>query len=673
MRTTALLVLSLVVLSSGCVTMGHAPRAADAPVQSSSAAAALHPQSSVVGLIELDVKNPGSSPTGVYDQHVLLDSARFAGLLNSNLTNFLATYATNGTSINGWIESGASNASVNTSLWLRLGSIPAEGTAYIALDCYPKSSFELTESGTMGENPLISSTYGKFDNGWRVFNLYDNFTGHSLSNLWSLRGGWTTTVNDRFQVGVVPGTGANITSRQSFPFPAAVDFYGDLFQTFPETAFIVEGIGSDVCTSCHSGDGVGWDSAGYSTGPTPYSAQFGSQSFGNSVFSSQQYALFTTEEDLATTATFQVNYTTVTSWANYTPASPLPVGLALSGYPSGGLSNIQTTYWIRERSFPAVQPNLSVYAAPSIAALVNPPTLSVGQSLEILTTVADGSAPYRYAYWGLPPGCTSLNAAALSCVVSAAGQYLVDVNATDAAGIYSNVEVNVTVTPVPVVPLTVSLVAAPADVTTGSSLALLATVNGGAGPYAFVYYDLPSGCISVDRASFSCSPTATGVFTAIVQVNDSTHDSAEASANVTVRAAQGSNPSPLTISFVVTPAEVTSGSHIAVLTTVTGGVGPYAFAYFGLPSGCAPVDRASFSCSPTGNGVFSAEVYVSDSTGASVNARANLTVLAPAGSTTPSPSNSLPAWELGALFGGVVLAVGLGAVAVLLALRRPRT
>ncbi|MCI4345344.1 MAG: hypothetical protein L3K07_01095 [Thermoplasmata archaeon] len=581
MRSVVFFVLSVVVLSSGFAILGHTARAGPAQVTAPGALAAKFAGTSTVGVIELAVSNSAGSATGVYDQRVVLNSERFAGLVNINFTNVLATYASSGQPIPGWIESGASNASANTTLWLRLNSIPAAGTAFIALDCYPKSSFVLSESGMMGENPLLSSSYGQFDNGWRVFNFYDNFSGSVLNARWSLGGSWTTSVNNGVRVSAVPGNGANISSQQRFSFPAAVDFYGDTFQTSATTAFIVEGIGTSACPSCGTGNAAGWDAQGSASGPTPYSASGSSQNVGSSVFASPQYALFSTEEDAAANVAFQLNYTTVTSWSGLTPTSPQPVALALSGHPAGSLTNTQTTYWIRERSYPAIEPNVTMLPGPALSVVANPSTLAVGQSLELATTASGGSTPYRYSYAGLPPGCATANVASLSCVVSTPGQYLVAVTATDAAGLAGTSAVNVTVIP-------------------------------------------------------------------------------------------GSNSAPLSVSLVAIPATVSSGSTLALLATVDGGVGAYTFSYSGLPGGCVSVDRASFSCSPTGTGAFAALVHVTDSAHGSANASANVTVVA-AGPTAASGSSALPAWELDALGGGIALAVVLGAVALVLALRRPRS
>jgi hypothetical protein len=543
MRVALAFIACSLLIASGLAGLPHGAGAASAPIGPASHATPHSPAPGIIGVIEIVVHNSGSSPTGVYDQQVVLNSKQYAAWLNANFSNVLATYAVSGTPIYGWIESGASNTSSNTTLWLRLGSIAAGGTAYLALDCLTKSYFGLSESGWMGESPLLSPAYAEFDNGWRVFNFYDNFSGSSLSAAWAVNGSWTTSVDHGFQVSAVPGTGANITSRQSFPFPEAVDFYGDPFQTAAATAYIVEGLGVSACSSCGTANSAAWDAQGSSAGPTPYSALGNSQNLGSPVFSSPQFAVFTVEENAADSVGFQLNYTNVTSWSGLAPLSPQPVALALSGDPSGSLTNTQTTYWIRERSPLPVMPTALNVPEPAITTEALPSTLAVGQSLELTSTVMGGSTPFRFGYTGLPPGCASLNASVLSCLVSTAGQYLVGVTVTDAAGLSVTGEVNVTVTSsTSQSPLGASLVAAPASVTTGGSLTFATLVTGGFGPYTFVYSGLPAGCHSVNRASFDCSPTEIGQFPVLVHVTDAPGDSANASANVTVTSGVSSTP-----------------------------------------------------------------------------------------------------------------------------------
>lgn len=74
-----------------------------------------------------------------------------------------------------------------------------------------------------------------------------------------------------------------------------------------------------------------------------------------------------------------------------------------------------------------------VTPAPLVAFLEATPALTrVGNRTLLATNATGGTAPYRYAWAGLPPGCVPENAAELLCVPGAGGTYRVTVTVTDA-------------------------------------------------------------------------------------------------------------------------------------------------------------------------------------------------------------------------------------------------
>jgi hypothetical protein len=60
------------------------------------------------------------------------------------------------------------------------------------------------------------------------------------------------------------------------------------------------------------------------------------------------------------------------------------------------------------------------------------------------------------------------------------------------------------------------------------------------------------------------------------------------------------------------------GQTVMFHATVTGGTGIYSFVWSGLPTGCTTQDVLALSCTPTGAGVFSVRLTVTDSNGFSV-------------------------------------------------------
>lgn len=80
----------------------------------------------------------------------------------------------------------------------------------------------------------------------------------------------------------------------------------------------------------------------------------------------------------------------------------------------------------------ATASTLTVYGDPSATTpTASPTTVTVGASVTFSTTASGGSGSYKYAWGGLPTGCTSSNAASFSCTPTAAGSYSVYVTVTD--------------------------------------------------------------------------------------------------------------------------------------------------------------------------------------------------------------------------------------------------
>jgi hypothetical protein len=86
-----------------------------------------------------------------------------------------------------------------------------------------------------------------------------------------------------------------------------------------------------------------------------------------------------------------------------------------------------------------VHPALS---APSFVA--NATNVTLDTSVSLTLTVRDGTAPYSYAYSGLPSGCAPTNASVLVCAPRSTGRYTIRAVATDALG--ETVAANVTIT-----------------------------------------------------------------------------------------------------------------------------------------------------------------------------------------------------------------------------------
>lgn len=529
--------------------------------------------------LEISFGNPSSTPTGTIDQSVVFPSANYSEFINSNWTNVQASYTANGTPIYSWIEANASDLSTHTLLWLRLDSIPAHGAVSVSLLCGPKSAFDLSESGYTGENPLLSPRYAEFDNGGRVFNFYDNFSGSALGPLWEVRGGWTYAVHNEFTVTATGGSGAYIASRENFTGPSAVDFEGDLYQNASATAYVVEGMGSSACATCGNASAVGWD-AQVGAGPGPIVELGSGQAFGTSVSATQRLATFTSYRNGSSSAGFLVNGSQYQEVLAVLPAAPQPVGLAMAGNPAGTFTNAETTYWIRERSpVQALAFPITVVPMPLLTLGAFPGTLPVNASLTL--SVATGAWPYTsFVYSGLPPGCISVDASSLSCLARTAGTYEVQVTASDSVGNVETAYANVTVLPNPTVgpgPLRAELTSFASSVPAGQPFTLVASATGGVPPYAYLYSGLPSGCASRNSSSLGCTPSAAGNFTLHVTVTDSHEAQASASSSLTVGPAShptnsssaGTSTVP-TVDFLATAALAVVGFSLALVSLLRG-------------------------------------------------------------------------------------------------------
>ncbi|MDE1822376.1 MAG: hypothetical protein KGI98_16175, partial [Euryarchaeota archaeon] len=135
----------------------------------------------------LVITNPtGAGATGTYDQSITVSWSGVSGV-TTNLSNVEYTYP-NGTSIESWIENNATSTGVNSTVWLKLNSIPSGSSADVQQLVCPSTVYEMIGgNGPTGAYPNSTVTYGKHDNGRLVFfEFYDNFSGVSYAAHWAV-------------------------------------------------------------------------------------------------------------------------------------------------------------------------------------------------------------------------------------------------------------------------------------------------------------------------------------------------------------------------------------------------------------------------------------------------------------------------------------------------------
>ncbi len=163
-----------------------------------------------------------------FQELLAFPSSTYGTYIKSNWNNveFSTLPAGRGTVLEAWIESNPSNTGT-TDVWLNLpGGIAANSSITIYADFM--SGTVLSASGPTGEAPQLSSSYGQYDDGVRVFRFYDNFSGTALSSLWT--GSGNVVVNN----GITIAPGGSITSNSLFsPLNMMLDLYWSAVANVP--------------------------------------------------------------------------------------------------------------------------------------------------------------------------------------------------------------------------------------------------------------------------------------------------------------------------------------------------------------------------------------------------------------------------------------------------------
>lgn len=135
------------------------------------------------GYVPITVTNNESSATSTnFQQLVTVDLSYYSSFLNADLSNtFFSSDTAGSTVLNSWLESGNTYPFTSVNFWVVLPdgiAANSSATIYLQVDLSNANHFNTT---TTGESPLLSSSYGEYDNGANVFNLYNNFAGTTLN------------------------------------------------------------------------------------------------------------------------------------------------------------------------------------------------------------------------------------------------------------------------------------------------------------------------------------------------------------------------------------------------------------------------------------------------------------------------------------------------------------
>ena len=146
-----------------------------------------------------------------FQEEATIVSTDFSGYEASNMQNVEFLYS-NGTVIPSWL---AEYSSTSATWWLKIGGgIPANSELDIKIGFALPTSTVLFNNVNDGEAPQLSSTYGEYDDGANVFNVYSNFAGTSLPS------GFTEYVSSGSSISIDNGITFNLgdSAHPSYAF-----------------------------------------------------------------------------------------------------------------------------------------------------------------------------------------------------------------------------------------------------------------------------------------------------------------------------------------------------------------------------------------------------------------------------------------------------------------------
>ena len=235
----------------------------------------------------------------------------------------------------------------------------------------------------------------------------------------------------------------------------------------------------------------------------------------------------------------------------------------------------------------------------------SPPTIDLGMTVEIQVILSGGTAPFDYAYSGLPAGCAGADTGTLSCQPTSAGSSLITVRATDAFGWNATATGRLDVNPT----LTIeSFGANLSQVDAGIPVAITLDVVGGSGNLTVAYSGGPSDCNFGNLTQTTCVPRSPGQYTVQVRVTDALGEQANGSFNLTVSAP------PSITGLSILPSDLDLGAAFTIQVSFQGGTPPVRVIASGIPPGCAPFESNGVArCTARATGVYTVEVQVADS------------------------------------------------------------
>lgn len=578
------------------------------------------PPSGILSFVPIGIANCQSIPSPPqFEQELKVDSANYSGLEANNLSN-VEFFNGQGQVIPSWLESGNSASVTNTIYWLRLaGGIGATSSVTIYMGFGNRSAVVMNNQST-GENPGLSSPYGKFDDGAHVFAMYQKWGGlTALPKGWSYVGGTPTVVFGSVST--------------SFAFPCSCAALND-------TSYLVGQLGSDFAWETYGSlYNTGGNAVGF--GPTDNSCAFSEGFSGTGKFAlvcprfennwtdpgtAQLYGLYVNATSVQ--ASVYLSYQPFTGWQGG-PSTPQEVMQGFWGSGPVASSTPAIVDWTRMRPLPPddIMPTTAfgIVSPVPLKANVTLSAYLVQNNTQVTASanVWNATSP-RYA-WALN-GTTSLPCTGSMCVFSLAhpAKYHVNLTATDNGRVAWS-QATLTVyngSPLPLLLGSVSLSAN--DTHPGTSVWINASASGGQGTYAYSWH-LNGSEYSWTQPDLPFTPRGAGNYTFTVNINDSSGQSIRRQTILDVVPNQ--TYLPLTLSVSLSANGTHPGTEIWVNTSVSGGNGVYTYSW--AEGGATyPSTGSSISFVPGSAGNYTFAATVSDTVGQNTSEQVTLTVLA---------------------------------------------
>ncbi len=343
--------------------------------------------------------------------------------------------------------------------------------------------------------------------------------------------------------------------------------------------------------------------------------------------------------------------------------SGLPSGISsenLSLYSGTPTSHGTYTVKLTVRDAAGESSNTSVLLTvnPPLGATVHstPASVDSGQIVQFSVSVSGGTSPYT-EQWAFGDGGSG-SGTSPSHVYNASGQYNVAVTVRDALGSTYTASFTQTVS---LPPANLSISVSRNVVDAGVSVTFSAEVQYGSSPltYKWAMGDNTTSSVS----SFTHAYASKGNYTVSLTVTDASGISSSTSYSIVVLPDPHAN-------IILSPSTVTAGTSFTIGSSVTGGLGPYTYAWnFGDGTHSSQPDPQH---SYAKTGTYTVTLNVTDVVGYTTTSQFNVTVASSSSTsgngTGQSPSNSQSYLMLG---GGLAAGIVIGAVAgVVLASRR---